>query len=433
MNAFAALWRRFMDHGMGRAFRHRDFMIYCFSGEFANIGIWLQRVGVQWVAWELTHSYAWIGAIAFVDAMGILIFMPIFGTIIDRGDRLHMMRLAQAGVTGLAILLAMLTLSGLMTIWILAAMMLLHGALDGFWSPARLAMAPSLVPREELAAAIGLNATLFNLAQFVGPAIAGLIIAAFDSNQIGIGFLFVITTIGFLIYLGALFTIRLRYEERVVRAPTGLIADFREGVVYIFAHEGLALYMMLMLATALIMRPFREMLAGFADGVFRQGPEGLAILTSAVGIGALIGALVIANKGRIRGLTRIVLTVFAVAVAAQLGFVLAPSFNFAVIAAAILGVTVAMGGIGSQILVQSAIHAAMRGRVMSLWTIIMRAMPPVGAWAIGTVAEFGDFQLVFASATILYLLIFLAMAPKFRLLARTMETAPVEVKTRSVD
>ena len=413
---------------MGRAFRHRDFLIYAFSGEFSNIGIWLQRVGVQWVAWELTHSYAWLGAIAFVDAIGIIIFMPIFGTVIDRADRLKMMRLAQVCVTVLAILLAVFTLSGLMTIWILVGLMALHGAIDGFWAPARLAMAPSLVPRTELAAAIGLNATLFNLAQFVGPAVAGLVIALFDSQRIGIGFLFVLTTFGFLVYLGALFTIKLRYEERIARPATSFVADFREGFSYIFSKEGLALYMVLMLATTLVMRPFREMLAGFAGGVFQQGPEGLAILTSALGIGALAGALVIANIGRIKGLARIVLIVFATGIVVQLGFLLAPSFNIAVVTVAMLGITVAMGGIGSQILVQSSIHSAVRGRVMGLWTIIMRGGPPIGAWLIGALGELGDFRTVFAGVTLVYLVFFLAMMPKFRLFIRTLEAPPEEPK-----
>jgi MFS family permease len=428
MTVRPSLRNRFKTQGMGRAFRHRDFMIYSTAGFAANIGIWLQRVGVQWLAWELTHSYAWLGAISFIDAIGIILFMPIFGTLIDRSDRLRMMRLAQGLVTVLAVALAILTLMQVMTIWLVVAAMALHGILDAFWAPARLAMAPSLVPREDLSAAIGVNAALFNLAQILGPAAAGLIIAAFANPSVGIGIVFVITTVTYLLYLVGLSAITLRYEEKTGGTPTGFVADLKEGLVYIFQKPGLTLYMGLMLTTTLVMRPFREMLAGFADGVFHEGPAGLALLTSAVGVGALAGALVIANISRVKGLTRTVLIVFAAAIAVQFAFVLAPTFDIAVGAVALLGVTVAMGGIGSQVLVQSAIHGAMRGRVVSLWSIIMRAGPPVGAWIIGGVAEITGLQWAFAGATALYLMSFLAMAPKFRRLAANMETPPEDAK-----
>ena len=411
---------------MGRVFRHRDFVIYTFSGFFANIGIWVQRVGVQWLAWELTHSYAWLGAIAFIDAIGVIVCMPFFGTLIDRSNRLKMMRLAQILLTLLCGALAVFTLMHWMTIWIVVAAMALHGVIDAFWAPARLAMSPSLVPREDLPAAIGLNASLFNLAQILGPAAAGLIIIAFADRVIGIGMLFVISTIGFIVYIVALFSIRLRYEERRASAATSFVVDMKDGLLYIFQKPGLGVYMALMLATTLVMRPFRELLAGFADGVFLQGPEGLAMLTSAVGVGALIGALIVANTTKVKGLTRMVMTVFALGIVFQFAFVLAPDFNMAVGAIAFLGITVAVGGIGSQVLVQSSIHSAMRGRVVSVWSLIMRAGPPIGAWFLGAAAEFSDLQTVFVVATAIYTLFFIAMIPHFKRLAQQMETPPPE-------
>lgn len=419
-------WQRFTSQGMGRAFRHRDFVIYTFSGFFANIGIWVQRVGVQWLAWELTHSYAWLGAIAFIDAIGVIVCMPFFGTLIDRSDRLKMMRIAQVLVTILVVILATFTLMHWMTIWLVVAAMALHGVLDAFWAPARLAMSPSLVPREDLAAAIGMNASLFNLAQILGPAAAGLIISAFTDTVFGIGMLFVITTLGYLVYLVALCIIRLRYEERRASSATSFVTDMKNGLLYIFEKPGLSLYMALMLVTTLVMRPFRELLAGFADGVFMQGPGGLAMLTSAVGVGALVGALVVANTTKVKGMTRLVMTVFAVGIVAQFAFVLAPNFNIAVGAIAFLGITVAMGGIGSQVLIQSSISSTMRGRVVSVWSLIMRAGPPIGAWFLGTLAEFSDLQTVFVIATAIYALFFICMIPRFKLLAQNMEAPPVD-------
>jgi len=425
-----SLGSRIKSRGIGRAFRHRDFVIYALCGFVGNIGIWVQRLGVQWLAWELTHSYAWLGAVSFVDAIGIIILLPVFGTMVDRSDRLKMMRIAQILVTLLAVALAALTLSGSMTIWLVVAAMAVHGVLDALWAPARLAMTPSLVPREDLPAAIGFNASTFNLAQILGPALGGLIISAFTDHVFGIGILFAIATATYLVYLAGLYLITQRYEEKVSSGGTGFLADVKEGVLYTFQKPGLALYLGMMLATALIMRPVRELLAGFADGVFQQGPTGLAMLTSGIGVGALVGALVIANVTRVKGLTRTVLIVLFSAIAVQFAFVLAPTFEVAVGAIALIGATIAMGGIGSQVLIQSAIHGAMRGRVVAIWSLIMRAGPPIGAWIIGATAEFTGLKWAFAGATALYLVLFLAMLPKFATLARNMETVPEEEDER---
>ncbi|MAF48911.1 MAG: MFS transporter [Rhodospirillales bacterium] len=412
------------SHGMGRALRHRDFTLFALAGWIANNGMWLQRIGVQWLTWEITGSFAWLGAVASADAIAIMIFLPIFGTVADRGNRLHLARVSQSLLMLLSIGLAALTLAGFINIWGLLTFMALHGALEGFWTPVRMSMTPNLVPRADMASAIGLGSLFFNLAQFIGPAIAGILIAVFADRQIGIGILFVITAFSFLGYWVVLFMIRLRQDETRGGARLGFIADFREGVVYMLGMPGLALFMALMLASNLIMRAFRELLAGYADGIFQAGPEGLAMLTSAIGIGAVAGSMVVANYKNAAGLTRLVFISYALAIVMQIGFALAPVFWFAVTCTAGLGFAVAIGSIGSQVLVQSTIHGDMRGRVMSLWSIIARGGPAVGAWIIGVLTDIWEFQLVMIVATSIYLLFYLALLPKSRAMAASLESTP---------
>ena len=165
----------------------------------------------------------------FVDAVAIMVFLPIFGTIIDRGDRLRLGQISQGLATALTCVLATLTLAGFVTPTVLLVVMALHGLSEAFWTPVRLALPPSLVPREELAGAIGLTSILFNVAQIIGPAIAGLIIAAFDSSRIGTGVLFVINGVCGIVYLWSLFVIRLSYDEPMARASASFIADLKEG------------------------------------------------------------------------------------------------------------------------------------------------------------------------------------------------------------
>jgi MFS family permease len=191
--------------------------------------------------------------------------------------------------------LATLTFLGLTNIWILLGLMIFCGVVEGFWTPVRLSIPPNLVPREDLPSALGISASLFNLAQFIGPAIAGIIIAYFETTDTQFGFAFAFNSATFLSYLVVLFVIKLREEERLSQIEVGFIAEFKAGVNYVIKTPGLPLFLMLMMFTSLCMRPFRELFAGISDDVFGQGADGLAILTGATGIGAVVGALVTAN------------------------------------------------------------------------------------------------------------------------------------------
>ncbi|MEE2761208.1 MAG: MFS transporter [Pseudomonadota bacterium] len=420
----AAFVANFATRGMGRAFRHRDFTLFALSGWIANMGMWLQRIGVQWLTWEITGSYGWLGAMAFAEAMGIMSFLPISGILADRGNQLFLSRIAQFLMMALSLGLALLTLVELIDVWVLLIFMTLHGMLEGFWTPLRMSITPNLVPREDMSSAIGIGSLFFNLAQLLGPAAAGILITVFADRQIGIGVLFLITTVSFFGYLAALFVIRLRQDETRAGPHGSFFSDFREGIIYVAAMRGLAWFMALMLMTTVIMRAFRELLAGYADGRFQAGPEGLAMLTSAIGVGAVLGSFFIANFKSPAGMTRLVFASFAMAIVMQTGFALAPTFWFALICTAGLGITIAIGGVGSQILVQSAIHGEMRGRVMSLWSIIVRVGPALGAWTIGAITDLWNFQMVMIVATAAYLIFYLAMLPKAPLIATTLETTP---------
>jgi predicted MFS family arabinose efflux permease len=426
-----AAWKdRLTRHGMGRVFRYRDFMLFTWVGFFGSVGSWLQRMGLQWLTWDLTHSYAWLGAVAFVDAIAIIIFLPIFGTVADRGDRLKLARVSQIYSMLLTMTLGVLAITGLITPVLLLVMMALHGLTEAFGVPVRLALPPALVPREELAGAIGLNSILFNLAQIIGPAIAGIIIAQFESSRVGTGVLFVLNGITTLASLWSLYVIRLMHEENLTRARSGFFADLKEGFFYAFTKEGLSLFIVFMVFTHLLMRSFRELLAGYADGHFHMGAEGLATLSGAVGLGATVGALIVANYGSVKGMMRLLFIVLTTGIILQFCYALIDIWWVVVVCAAGLGVTLSITGAGSQVLVQSAIHSAMRGRVMGLWAQIQRGCAPMGAWIIGMVASQIDFQYTLAGATALYLLVFLMVVPRYRFLARHMEAPPEDRPAR---
>lgn len=421
----ALTWKdRLTSTGMGRVFRYPDFVIFSFVGWIAALGSWLQRLGIQWLTWELTHSYAWLGAIAFVDAMSIILSLPVFGTLVDRGDRLTLGRQSQVLSTLVSALLWVLSMAGWMNIWLLAPLMALRGLTEGFFTPVRMALPPAMVPRDVIAPALGFTSALFNIAQILGPALAGPVIVAFDDVRTGVGVLFMLATLSSLVFLWSFYRIKLVHAEPVSQRKGGFFADFKEGLRYAATKDGIALFMLLMIASTVLLRAFRELLAGYADGVFHQGPHGLAVLTSSIGAGALISALMVANLSNIAGLTRKIFMFFALSIVLQFGFALTPYFWVAAICTGGMGLAMAVGGIGSQVLVQSAIHGEMRGRVMSLWALILRGGPPIGAWLIGLASEAWDFRTVMTGVTILYCAIFLLILPRLSYLARHLEAPP---------
>ncbi len=405
--------------------RHRDFRLYAPAGFVSNVGLWVQRIGVQWLAWSLTESYAWLAAVALAEAATLMAFLPLFGALVDRGDRLKLGRLAQVTLILLAGTFGVLTVFDLVTIWLLIGLMAAYGTAQAFWTPIRLSMAANLVPREDLPSAIGLGAVLFNLAQFVGPALAGLVLAVMGDHRDSIGYLFLINSSTFIGYLIVLCVIRLRTVETGKAKDSRFVADLAEGLRYCLCREGLGLFMLNMLLVNIVLRSHRDLLAGLADGVYGAGVHGFAALQSAAGLGAIFGSAFLTKFSRVEGLTRLLIGAALLAALCQLAVTAAPQYGLGLVCVGILSMFMGFYGIGSQVLVQSAIHGSMRGRVMSLWSMGTRGGPALGAWAVGLAAELWGLRIALAGATVLFLIVVsIVVWPKRRWLAETMEKPP---------
>lgn len=161
-----------------RSLRNYNYRTFVTGSVLSNIGTWVQRVAIGWLAWELTHSGFWLGVVAFSDLFPIVLLAPFAGALTDRADQMVMLKIAQSCQMLQATLLAVFTVTGLITIHILVLFTFLGGVIVSFNQPARLTVVPLLVDREDLSAAIGLNSFIFNVARFIGPAIAGIAIAA---------------------------------------------------------------------------------------------------------------------------------------------------------------------------------------------------------------------------------------------------------------
>lgn len=369
--------------------KQRNFRIYVSGNAVSLVGLWTQRIAVGWLTWELTQSGAWLGAVAFADLCPSLIIGPFAGVIADRLDRLKIMRIVQTLAMIQATTLALLAAFNWITIDILIALVLVNGIVVGVNQPARLALVSSLVPRSHLSTAVAINSIVFNLARFVGPALAGILILS-----LGVSAAFAANAASYLVFLIALARIGLDSESMPVISANGrsVISDLAEGIRYLAGHAGIGPLLLLVTVLSLGVRCYVELLPGFAADVFSRGAGGLAALGSAVGIGAVTGGLWLARRGGAPGLVRVAMLHSLLTAIAVLGFVATGWFPAALFFAALSGVFMAISGVSAQSIIQLAVNPQVRGRVLSLYGIIVRAGPAVGALVMGSASELVGLQ-----------------------------------------
>ena len=371
--------------GILRTLKHPNYGVYAAGNSVSLIGTWIQRIAVGWLTWELTGSGAWLGVVAFADLFPSVVIGPLGGAVADRVSRIRIIAIAQTLAMLQAFSLCVLTATGLITIEILIALVLLHGVVVAFNQPARLALVPSLVARADLPTAVAINAIIFNLARFIGPAVAGLLIVAS-----GVAAAFAANGISFLAFLVALSRIRLdpaRSEAAGLGGRRSLLGDVADGLRYTARHAGIGPLLLLLAVLSVCVRPFVELLPGFTAEVFARGPAGLAMLSSTMGVAAVLSGLWLAQRQTTVGLARLVLAVVVGVAAAILGFVATDIFGVALACVAIAAICMVISGVGAQTLLQLSVDGAMRGRVMSLYGIIFRGGPAMGALIMGVVSE----------------------------------------------
>ena len=381
-----------------RALAHPSYRSYTAGNSVSLIGTWIQRIGVGWLTWQLTGSPTWLGLIAFADLAPAVVVGPLGGVLADRLDRLALIRLMQTCSMLQALALFALTALDAISIGLLLVLVLINGIVIGVNQPARLALVTALVPRADIAAAVAINSVTFNLARFIGPAVAGVLIVWVDISAA-----FAANALSFIAFLIVLARLRLAPEAPRAAAPrglAGLVGDAVAGMRYVLGHPGVATLLGLMLALALAVRPFIELLPGFAAEVFAGGAETLATLSATVGIGAVVAGAWLAQRGDPRGLTRITFAATALAAVAVLGFAASDRLWLALACVAVAGFALVAAGVCTQTLIQLSVDGAVRGRVLSLYGLIFRGGPALGALAMGAASELAGLRLPLAAGAL---------------------------------
>jgi MFS family permease len=381
---------------------HRNYRVYMAGNAVSLVGLWTQRVATGWLAWELTGSGTWLGVVAVADLCPSILVGPFAGVLADRVDRLRVIRTAQVLSMLQATVLAALAASGWIAIEVLVALVLLNGVVVGFNQPSRLALVSSLVPRANLSTAVAINSITFNVARFVGPAVAGALIVS-----VGVAAAFAVNAVSFLAFLIALSRVRLAVPDgmQTTRPRTGVLADIVQGVRYVRAHAAIGPLLLLATVSGMGLRCVVELLPGFAAEVFDRGAGGLAVLASAVGVGAVGGGLWLARRSAAPGLARVAVAGSLGTAAAVLAFVASPWLWPAAAAATAAGAFMSTGGIATQTCVQMAAEPALRGRTLALYGIIMRAAPALGALVLGALSDLLGLRLPLALSALVCLVV----------------------------
>ncbi len=349
----------------------------------------MHRIAVMWLAWELTGSAFWVGMVAFCDLAPAVVFSPIAGAMADRMNRVKLTMIAQAVIGAQALGIAILTWTGVISIGSLLVFEVIGGIAASFAQPARQALMPGLVPRADLPAAVACNSLCFNLARFLGPAIAGPMIAIW-----GVVPAILCNVVAYVIATATLPMMRVDPDHIQGHAPeASLLSETVEGIRYAANHPGIGPIFLFAGVSAILLRGVQEVLPPYVERLFGQGAAGLALLTAAIGVGALVAGVWVASRGRLDGTTRIAVLATGGQAICAIGFVATGWFAFAVFCGALYGACASIHGISVQTLAQSAALTRMRGRTLALWGLITRACPALGALVLGTTGEIFGMRL----------------------------------------
>ena len=390
-----------------RVWRFRDYRLFMSGLAAYYVTSWMQRVGVGWLAWELSHSHAWVGAIAAADLVPLVLLGPFAGAAADRSDPMRQIRWSQIAMIAQAVALTAVTLSGQMTVWLLFWLSLASGLIQPTYTAARQLVIPASVPRSDYPSAITFDSSLFHGSRFIGPMLAAVAIAHY-----GVVSAFIVHVVGCGVFFAQAARMRLVVPERETAGQSSFLRSISDGLVYARRHPGIWPLFMMLAVASLVARPLQELLPGFAGGVFDAGATGLAWLTSSMGVGSLAAGLFMATRGHVRGLSTASIAATCALALTTFGFVATNRIGFALAFAVVWGFALTLMGVGIQAQTQIAVADEMRGRVMMLYAMIYRGLPAVGALAIGVLAEHIGIRSTFALSALVTLAAWLVIAPR---------------------
>ena len=364
-----------------RSLAYRNYRIYFVGQGLSLIGTWMQQVAMAWLVYRMTGSAWWLGIVGFAGRIPVLPLAPIGGVVADRLSRKKILYVTNAIAAAQALTLALLVLTGRVEVWHVVALSMVLGVIDAFDIPARQAWFIHMIDDPaDVGNAIALNSTIFNAARLIGPSIAGLMIAA-----TGEGVVFAVNALTYSAMLVALF--RIRTHEGAQDRSQNVLAHLKEGVDWAWGFTPVRDVLLLMTLISFFAVPFAVLMPVFATEVLHGGPQTLGFLLAAQGVGALAAALFMAWRSGMRGLGRLIAFAAAIFGAGLIGFALSRSLWLSMPLLAVAGFGLLLQTASSNTFLQMIVGDALRGRIMSLYTLAFVGTLPLGSLFAGWLAE----------------------------------------------
>jgi MFS family permease len=365
---------------MFRSFRHRDFAVFWSGNLLSNIGTWMQNLALGWLILEMTNSPFLLGLNGFLSMAPTLVFALLGGAIADRLNRRRLMLATQTSMMGLALTLAVLTSSRLISIAEILTISFLTGLATALNHPAYQSLVPDLVEREDLVNAVALNSAQFNISRAVGPTLAGLAL-----GSLGAAVCFYLNSLSFLALIIALLVIKIP-ARHLGEGPTVWRAII-DGLHFARRHRVVIMLLSIPAVLSFFGLPFIVLMPAYVRDVLGMDATGLGYLMGGAGLGAVISALTLAAQANIRLRGKYILVCAAAFSIALVMLAFANSFAWAFLFLAVIGATM----VGALALTNSSLQwlspPELRGRIMSMYVTAVLGMAPLGNLLGGAVAE----------------------------------------------
>ena len=373
---------------LAASLRNRRFAEFSIGNLLSFVGAWMQRIVLGWLIWELTHSGFWLGVLVACDFGPAIVLGPIGGVLGDRYDQARVILLTQAAIALNGFALGVVAAFHAAPAPVLIGFALISGVLNALSDAARLSIVRRMVTDETLAASIAVTSVSFNLARFLGPAVGGAVL-----STAGSGAAFALAALLCGPFIWAL--LRVGPVPPAVRSEAERkhwLTDVQEGIAYTFRHADIARTFAIFLLCAALVRPAYELMPGVVGALFDGDVKFFTAMIAAIGLGAVIAALNLTRAADPRVMADVVMrgaigSAIAVAVVA-----ISPSTILALAAAVVLGYFVSTNANGALIFAQTQADIAFQARVASLWSVIVRSAPGIGALGVGWLADRVGFR-----------------------------------------
>lgn len=364
-----------------RALGHRNFRLFFCGQSLSLIGTWMTRLATSWLVYRLTGSSFLLGVVTFAGQIPTFLLGPLAGVWADRWERRRVLLVTQFLAALQSLALAGLTLSGRITVWEVVCLSVLQGVINAFDMPARQSFLVQMVEgRADLSNAIALNSTMVNGARLLGPALAGIVIAA-----VGEGYCFLIDGLSYFAVIASLLVMHVD-AQAAKKSTASMFVQVKEGWTYVSTFAPVRTVLILFAIVSFMGVPYTVLMPVFTTKIMHGGAHMLGFLMGAAGVGSIFAALSLAARKSVRGLYRVLPTVSAIFGGGLIAFSLSRTYWLSLVLMAVTGYGMMKAAAAANTVIQTIVEEDKRGRVMSYYMMAYMGASPLGSLLAGSLA-----------------------------------------------